>query len=157
MSVTTVAVDRRARTRRRKPQRADTRGRHASRRVAAGRQSLLIGLLMLLPIIWMVFTAFKPETDIVPYPPTLWPREFTLDHYVDVWKRIPFARLYVNTIIFAGGVTLISLFFDSMAAYALARIAFPGRDFVFVGILLPLMLPFQVTLIPLYDMLNGMG
>lgn len=119
--------------------------------------SILIGLMMLLPIIWMVFTAFKPEADIVTYPPTLWPRELTLDHFVDVWNRIPFARLYVNTIIFAGSVTLISLLFDSMAAYALARLPFKGRGVVFVTILLLLMLPFQVTLIPLYDMLNGMG
>ncbi len=119
--------------------------------------SILIGLMMLLPIIWMLFTAFKPEADIVTYPPTLWPRELTLDHFVDVWNRIPFARLYVNTIIFAGSVTLISLLFDSMAAYALARLPFKGRGVVFVAILLLLMLPFQVTLIPLYDMLNGMG
>lgn len=119
--------------------------------------SVVIGLLMLLPIIWMVFTAFKPESDIVSYPPTLWPRELTLEHFVDVWERIPFARLYVNTIVFAGSVTLISLLFDSMAAYALARLPFKGRGIVFVAILLLLMLPFQVTLIPLYDMLNGMG
>lgn len=119
--------------------------------------SILIGLLMLLPIVWMLFTAFKPEADIVSYPPTLWPRELTLEHFVDVWERIPFARLYVNTIIFAGSVTIISLLLDSMAAYALARISFRGRGVVFVGILLLLMLPFQVTLIPLYDMLNGMG
>lgn len=119
--------------------------------------SIVIGLLMLLPIIWMVFTAFKPEADIVTYPPTLWPRELTFEHFVEVWERIPFAQLYVNTIIFAGGVTIISLLFDSMAAYALARIPFKGRGIVFVAILLLLMLPFQVTLIPLYDMLSGMG
>jgi len=119
--------------------------------------AIAIGLLMLLPIIWMAFTAFKPESDIVAYPPTLWPREFTLDHFVEVWNRIPFARLYLNTIVFAGGVTVISLLFDSMAAYALARIPFRGRGVVMVIILLLLMLPFQVTLIPLYDMLNGMG
>lgn len=118
---------------------------------------IVVGLLMLLPIIWMMFTAFKPESDIVSYPPTLWPRELTIDHFIDVWNRIPFARLYVNTIVFAGGVTLISLLFDSMAAYALARIPFKGRAVVMVLILVLLMLPFQVTLIPLYDMLNGMG
>lgn len=135
------------------------RGTTASRAAAwlLAITSILVGLLMLLPIIWMVFTAFKPEADIVSYPPTLWPRELTLQHFVEVWERIPFAQLYVNTIIFAGAVTLISLLFDSMAAYALARIPFKGRGIVFVGILLLLMLPFQVTLIPLYDMLNGMG
>lgn len=119
--------------------------------------AIAIALLMLLPIIWLTFTAFKPEVDIVTYPPTLWPREFTLEHFVDVWERIPFARLYINTIIFAGGVTIISLLLDSMAAYALARLPFRGRNVVMVLILILLMLPFQVTLIPLYDMLNGFG
>ncbi len=118
---------------------------------------VVIALGVLLPIIWMAFTAFKPESDIVSYPPTLWPRELTLDHFVQVWDRIPFARLYVNTIVFAGSVTLFSLLFDSMAAYALARIDFRGRGIVLVIILLLLMLPFQVTLIPLYDLLNSMG
>ena len=135
--------------------RAKSRARLATWLLAA--TSILVGLMMLLPIIWMVFTAFKAESDIVSYPPTLWPRELTLEHFADVWDRIPFARLYLNTIVFAGGVTLISLLFDSMAAYALARIPFRGRGVVFVGILLLLMLPFQVTLIPLYDMLSGMG
>jgi multiple sugar transport system permease protein len=138
------------------------RRRPADRKGNAARWLLAItaiftGLVVLFPIIWMVFTAFKPEADIVSYPPTLWPRELTLEHFTEVWERIPFARLYLNTIIFAGGVTLISLLFDSMAAYALARIPFKGRGIVFVLILLLLMLPFQVTLIPLYDMLSGMG
>ncbi|WP_235008084.1 carbohydrate ABC transporter permease [Microbacterium timonense] len=147
-----AAARRRPGSRRSRAQRA-----HRAASWLLGITSVLIGLLMLLPIIWMVFTAFKPEVDIVTYPPTLWPRELTIDHFIEVWNRIPFAQLYVNTIIFAGGVTLISLLFDSMAAYALARIPFKGRGIVFVGILLLLMLPFQVTLIPLYDMLNGMG
>jgi len=119
--------------------------------------AFVIGLTVLLPMIWMAFTAFKPESDVVTFPPTLWPRELTLEHFVEVWNRIPFARLYVNTLIFSTAVTVISLLFDSMAAYALARIPFKGRGVVFVLILLLLMLPFQVTLIPLYDLLNGLG
>ncbi len=119
--------------------------------------AFVIGLAVLLPMIWMAFTAFKPESDVVTFPPALWPRELTLEHFVDVWNRIPFAHLYVNTLIFSTAVTVISLLFDSMAAYALARIPFKGRGVVFVLILLLLMLPFQVTLIPLYDLLNGLG
>lgn len=119
--------------------------------------AVAIALAMLLPMIWMLFTAFKPEHDIVTFPPTLWPRELTFENFANVWERIPFARLYLNTIVFAGSVTLISLLFDSMAAYALARLEFRGRGVVMVLILIFLMLPFQVTLIPLYDMLNGMG
>ena len=118
---------------------------------------VVIALAVLLPIVWMAFTAFKPEADIVSYPPTLWPRELTFEHFSEVWERIPFARLYLNTIIFAGTVTVVSLLFDSMAAYALARLDFRGRGLVLVLILVLLMLPFQVTLIPLYDLLNSAG
>lgn len=118
---------------------------------------LAIAAVMLLPLIWMVATSVKPETDIVKFPPSLLPDRVTVDHYREVWHRIPFARLYLNTIIFAGGVTLISLLLDSMTAYALARLQFRGRNLVFVAILIMLMLPFQVTLIPLYDLLVGFG
>jgi multiple sugar transport system permease protein len=119
--------------------------------------TLAITFVMLLPLVWMVLTSVKPETDIVTFPPRLFPRQWTLQHYIDVWHRIPFARLYLNTIIFAGGVTVISLFLDSMAAYALARLQFRGRGPVLALILIMLMLPFQVTLIPLYDLLNSLG
>ena len=74
-----------------------------------------------------------------------------------MWRRIPFARLYINTIVFAGAVTVISLTLDSLTAYALARLDFRGRDVVFVAILVMLMLPFQVTLIPLYELLSDLG
>lgn len=113
-------------------------------------------IVVLLPLIWMALTSFKPEADIVSYPPRLWPQHWTIQHYVDVWRRIPFARLYVNTIIFAGSVTVLSLTLDSMTAYALARLTFRGRNAVFALILLVLMLPFQVTLIPLYDLLSDL-
>jgi multiple sugar transport system permease protein len=130
--------------------------------VRAWRILTLVGVLgiagvMLLPLVWMVATSFKPEADIVKFPPSLLPDRVTFQHYLDVWDRIPFARLYVNTIVFAGGVTLISLLLDSMTAYALARLQFPGRNLVFIAILVMLMLPFQVTLIPLYDLLVSLG
>ena len=118
---------------------------------------LLISLAMLLPLVWMLFTSLKPESEIVQFPPKLFPQHITFEHYLDVWDRIPFARLYVNTIIFAGGVTILSLIFDSMTAYALARLQFRGSNVVFIFILLMLMMPFQVTLIPLYDLLANLG
>ncbi|HEY3408624.1 MAG TPA: carbohydrate ABC transporter permease [Propionicimonas sp.] len=126
-------------------------------RLLLGICGILLGLAILLPIIWMVFTAFKPEVDIVQYPPSLFPRAFTLEHFVDIWDAIPFARLYLNTVIFAGGVTVFSLVFDSMTGYALARLEFRGKNVVFVIIMILLMVPFQVTLIPLYDLLDSVG
>ena len=126
-------------------------------RLLLGLGGIVLGIAMLLPIIWMVFTAFKPEVDVVQYPPALFPRALTLQHFVDIWNAIPFARLYLNTILFAGGVTVFSLLFDSMTGYALARLEFRGKNVVFVLVMVMLMVPFQVTLIPLYDLLGSIG
>jgi multiple sugar transport system permease protein len=119
--------------------------------------AVAIALAVLLPLIWMLIASLRPEQDIVTNPPTLWPRSFTIEHYLDIWNELPFAKLYRNTLVFAGTVTVISLLFDSMAAYALARLDFRGRDAVFVIVLIMLMLPFQITLVPLYDLLNNLG
>jgi multiple sugar transport system permease protein len=118
---------------------------------------LAIACMFLLPVVWMFLTAFKAESDIVAFPPTLWPRSLSLEHFGEIWTQIPFAQLYLNSFIFAGSVTVISLLLDSMAAYALARLKFRGSGLVTIMVLLLLMLPFQVTLIPLYDMLSGWG
>lgn len=139
------------------PVRHDVRRLDRLWRWLTGLSGLIIAAAMLLPIVWMVLTAFKPESDIVAYPPTLWPRELTLKHFGDIWSQIPFAKLYGNTIVFAGAVTVFSLLFDAMAAYALARLDFRGKNVVFVLVLVLLMLPYQVTLIPLYDTLAAVG
>lgn len=116
-----------------------------------------VAFVVLLPFIWTLLTSFKLEEDIVKFPPELFPRSFTLEHYTDIWSRVPFARLFLNTVIFAGGVTIISLIFDSMTAYALARLDFPGRNVLFLLVLVTMMLPFQVTLIPLFALLSDLG
>jgi multiple sugar transport system permease protein len=116
-----------------------------------------IALVIVFPFIWMLFTSFKPEAQIAQYPPRLFPTTWTLENYVNVWSRIPFARLLLNSIILAGGVTAISLFLDAMAAYALARLDFPGRDAIFIVILIALMLPFQVMFIPLFVVVHDLG
>ena len=116
-----------------------------------------IALVIVFPFIWMLFTSFKPETQIAQYPPKLFPDTWTLENYVNVWSRIPFARLLLNSVILAGGVTAISLLLDAMAAYALSRLDFPGRDVIFIVILIALMLPFQVMFIPLFVIVHDLG
>jgi len=112
----------------------------------------LITLLIIIvfPFIWMLFTSFKYESDIMNWPPKLIWREFTLSAYTSIWERIPFLKYYSNTIIFAGGVTIISLLFDTMAGYAFARLNFKGKNILFAMILATLMIPFQVIMIPLF-------
>lgn len=112
---------------------------------------LVIGAgLVLLPFIWMVATSFKTEGQIFSNPGQLLPSHPTVQPYIDVWRRIPFGRFFINSVIFAGSVTVVSLFLDSMAAYAFARLRFRGRDILFWVVLVTLMVPFQITLIPLF-------
>lgn len=127
-----------------------------------GRGAIYIALLagaaaMLLPFVWMVSTSLKPQPEIFRFPGELFPREWTLDAYIDVWERIPFARFFMNSVIFAVGVTAISLLFDSMAAYALARLKFRGQRLLFWVVLIVLMVPFQITLIPLFMTVFQLG
>ncbi len=136
--------------------------RHVRRRVTLGGAILYIilivaALIILFPFVWMVLTSLKYENDVVTYPPHLFPTAFTLDAYVNIWGRIPFARYFVNTFVFATGVTICSLFLDSLTAFALSRLNFPGRDAIFVLILVALMLPFQVTFIPVFVTVTSLG
>ena len=123
----------------------------------------VLALMIVFPFIWMLFTSLKPEAEIAVFPPQLLPRTWTLENYENVWTRIPFARLFLNSVVFAGGVTAISLLLDSMSAYALSRLEFPGRTAVFYLILIALMLPFQVMFVPLFvtvhdlHLLNSFG
>ena len=111
----------------------------------------------LLPIAIIVFTAFKPTAEVNAYPPTLVPSEWTLDNLARILSELPFGRLVINSVVFAGGVTVCALVFDSLAAYALARIDFRGRKVLLVAIIASLMIPFQATLVPVYQLVAELG
>jgi multiple sugar transport system permease protein len=117
----------------------------------------LVAIAIAFPFIWMLLTSLKPESEIVRFPPSLWPDTYTFASYVDIWSRIPFLLFFKNSIIFAAGVTLISLLLDSFAAYAFARLQFRGRNFLFILVLVALMIPIQVTMIPLFILLYKLG
>lgn len=118
---------------------------------------VVVGVIFAFPFLWMVLTSFKTQADIAAFPPTLFPRHWTFSSYIDVWQLIPFLTYFKNTVIFACGVTLVSLFFDSMTAYAFARLRFPGRNALFIVVLIALMIPLQVTMIPLFQMMLKFG
>ena len=112
-----------------------------------------LAAFVLFPFIWMLLTSLRTEHEVFSNPGNLIPRSFNLRAYADVWSQLPFARLFLNSIIFAGGVTVLSVAFDSMAAYALSRLDFPGKTVAFYLVLATLMVPFQITLIPLFQII----
>lgn len=118
---------------------------------------LVATLVILLPIIVIVLTAFKPVAEVNAFPPTLAPSAWTLDNFRTIFSELPFARLIGNSVLFAGGVTAFALVFDSLAAYALARIDFRGSRILLIAIIASLMIPFQATLIPIYQLVSDLG
>lgn len=137
------------------------RSPHATRRRLASVALLVVAaaatLAVMLPILIIVFTAFKPVSEVNAYPPTLLPSAWTLDNFTRIFTELPFARLIVNSFVFAGGVTLFALVFDSLAAYALARLDFRGSKVLLIAIIASLMIPFQATLIPIYQLVSDLG
>ncbi len=109
-------------------------------------------VVMLLPLVWMTSSAFKPLHEVMRIPPTWIPEEPTLDNFRAVFAQFPFGRYFLNSLITSSLITLSVVITSAMAGYALARFHFPGRDFLFVLILSSLMVPFQTRMIPLYQL-----
>ncbi len=107
-------------------------------------------ILVLLPLLWLLVSAFKSDIDVMKWPPQFFPTEWVSTQFAYVWKVLPIPTMLKNTVFFACAVTVISLFFDSMAAYAFARMEFKGKKIIFGIILLTMMIPFQIVMIPLY-------
>lgn len=111
---------------------------------------IVTALLMVGPFYWMVATSFKPPGDIFASPPKWFPNPWTLRNYRDVFTLFPFARFLLNSVVVAGLIVGLNVIFDTAAAYAFAKLRFPGRDAIFFLLLITLMVPYQVNLIPLY-------
>ena len=119
---------------------------------------LIIGAIaMLLPFIWMIITSLKTLTESTTIPITIMPKDFKWSNYVDVWNQLPFAKFYINTMLMIFFRVLGSVFFSAMAAYAFARIEFPGRNFFFMLILIQMMIPGQLFIIPQYAIISKLG
>jgi multiple sugar transport system permease protein len=114
-------------------------------------------LFMLAPFIWMISTSLKSAGTVFEYPPTWIPDPPRWDNYRRVFEVLPFARFFLNSLFVASAVTVLQLVTSSMAAYAFARLRFPGRDALFLGYLGTLMIPGQVVIIPNFILLRYLG
>lgn len=112
---------------------------------------------MVFPFIWMVLTSVKTFGESTLVPPHIFPDKIQWNNYVRVFKTLPFADYYLNTIISTVSKTLGQLLFCSLAAYAFARISFPGRNIIFALIISVIMIPHQVYLIPQYLLMANLG
>jgi len=111
-------------------------------------------LTTIVPFLWMILTSLKPEPEIFRFPPVWIPSAWKWDNYAKAMTAAPFGRYFLNTVIYAVGITASNLLFCSMAAYAFARLRFPGRNLLFILVLGTMMIPAQVTMVPVFIMLK---
>ena len=117
----------------------------------------LVTFLMIFPLIIVVIVSFTPNAVTQTWPPKIIPSAWTLDNYTSLFQRLPIGRELLNTIVFAGAVTIISVFFDSLAAYGLSRVDFKGRGILLAVLIATMLIPAMALLIPVYKLLGSMG
>jgi multiple sugar transport system permease protein len=139
---------------------AAARSSRLGRRIqlVAAYTALGIGSLWaLFPFLWMISTSLKSDSQVLIYPPVWIPNPPVWGNYAEVVRLVPFARFLMNTIIVSVTVTILELITSSFAAYAFARLRFPGRDKLFLLYLGTLMIPGQVTIIPNFLLMSWLG
>lgn len=114
-------------------------------------------LIFILPFLWMLSTSLKSDTQLFVYPPILVPIPPAWSNYPTAVVYIDFFLYLRNTLIIAVSATIGALISGSLVAYSLARIPWPGRNVLFILTIATLMLPFQVTLIPLFLVFKSLG
>lgn len=118
---------------------------------------IVVSLLMLVPFAWMVSTSLKAPDEILTLTPKWIPSHLVWGNFSYVVTKVPFGRFYANSLIVAVTTTLSTVFLASLTGYALAKYSFPGRDLLFACILATMMVPSQVTFIPLYIAFARLG
>lgn len=117
-----------------------------------------IAIIMLFPLLWLISTSLKsPAENIFQSPPQLLPSQPTIENFIRVWQTNPFGRYLFNSTVIAVLTVGLNLLFCALAAYPLARLEFPGRDWIFTVIVSTIMIPFQIVMIPLYILTVQLG
>ncbi|NUT36928.1 MAG: carbohydrate ABC transporter permease [Hamadaea sp.] len=118
---------------------------------------MVLAIPFVFPTWWMATSSFKPIGDVFAFPPTLWPTDVTFEAYKQVFTLQPFAQQYWNSMYIAVVVTAGTLAVSSLAGYAFARIRFRGQNVLFLVVLLGLLIPSEVTIVPLFQMFHKWG
>ena len=108
---------------------------------------------MLFPFLWMVFSSFKPRAEIFAYPPSLWPQTWTLQNYFNVSDLLNVAQVYQNTALVTIIKTILQVYTSALLGYVFGKFRFRGREIIFTFILLTMILPLEIYVLPLYQMI----
>ncbi|MBI1282677.1 MAG: ABC transporter permease subunit [Anaerolineaceae bacterium] len=115
------------------------------------------GIIVAIPLIWMISSSFKPLSEIYAFPPTLIPETFTTKNYERLLSDWPFWNWYGNSLVIAIFSTITVLFFTSLAGFGFAKYRFRGSRLLFIILLASTMIPFQLILVPLYILMSRLS
>ncbi len=142
-----------------RPGRAPTGVRKPPTTGAVVRATLLTAgaILMLVPVVWAVLSSFKDQTELALRPPTIIPTDPTLSNYTESLTSFNVLSYFKNSLVVTVAATALTLTINSMAAFALAKYNFRGRDALFLVTLATIMIPLQVILLPVYQVVSSLG
>jgi multiple sugar transport system permease protein len=109
------------------------------------------------PLVWMVLTSVKAQTELFRIPPTFWPESITFDHYKQLLYETPFVKYFLNSMIVAVSTTLLVIVVATLGAHSLTRFSYPGRERLAQLVLFTYLLPSVVLIIPLYLLMVWLG
>jgi multiple sugar transport system permease protein len=116
-----------------------------------------VGLLFVFPFVWMVLSSFKSTQEIMDIPPTVLPQHWVFGNYDQAVTAIPFLRYTWNTLFISGGCVVGTVLSCSLVAFSFSRVRWRGREILFVLVLSTMLLPSEITLIPLYIVFKTLG
>jgi len=119
--------------------------------------AVAVTLLILFPVYWMIVSSFKTQAEMRLAVPTLWPEGLAWENYAEAFRVIPYARYFGNTLMMSVGLIILQLNVALWAAYAFAKGRFWGKELLFLLVLAALIVPDQVTFIPVYVMMSNLS
>lgn len=136
-----------------------TTGSRAPSTAAVLRGTILVvgALAVLAPVVWASLSSFKTQRELAQRPPSPLPESFAPDNYTQALSEFSFGQYFMNSVVVTVAATALTLLINSMAAYALSKYNFRGRDTLFLITLSTIMIPIQVILLPVYQVVANLG
>ncbi|TCC53992.1 carbohydrate ABC transporter permease [Kribbella capetownensis] len=126
-------------------------------RIAAYVVLVALGLVTVLPLLYMIVLALQSDAEVQSGDPVLWPADLQWGNFTRLFEAAPFERFFLNSFVMAGAITVSHLIFDPLVGYVFAKMDFPGKRIAFVAVLSTLMVPFFVRMLPIYSIFASLG
>ena len=125
--------------------------------IAVNALLILLGLVTIYPFVWMVFSSFKKNGEIMALAQQLLPKQFIVDNYINMNARFNFLRFFSNSLFVTLVITLLVVYTSTLCGFVLSKYRFKGRNVLFGFVLATMMIPWCVTIIPKYTMIQSFG